>query len=144
MIPMARAAHLLLASLLAAPLLAAADAPYTDHAGAWWFTLPATGEPLPGIHSILLKLADGTGFTAFIEPVFHDPLPAQRPPTMAIACYDDGHGDVFVRGQETGLAGACALTVEPVQRELRYVVRFREYQLPLEGYGSYDIDPIGG
>jgi len=137
------------ALLLALPLaagtllvpLGVADAPYTDHAGAWWFT-PTDVTPLApaGIPSVLLRLSDGTGFTAFVEP---SPVPT-RPPTLAFECYTDlGTGNLVVKGQQTTIAGDCHITQEDVDGQAKYVVTFDAHDAPLSGVGVYNLRPIG-
>lgn len=129
--------------LAALPLASAA--PYTDHYGSWRFTGPgplaiAEGPPL---ESVLLRLGDGSGFTAFILGLPRSLAPTlgyqlYRPPLLAFECYSDfGTGNLVVRGQRTSIAGACTLSVEDVGGSAKYVVRFAGYQAPLQGYGVY-------
>lgn len=140
----------LAAAFLATPALA--QAPYTDHYGQWSFTglgTPAgavdTGMVM-GAESVLLRLADGNGFTAFVFGVplsLVRTLPYQlwRPPLLAFECYSDlGTGNLIVRGQTTQVAGSCIQTVEQVNGESRYVVRFQGYQVPVRGTGVYCVD----
>ncbi|HEV8360031.1 MAG TPA: hypothetical protein VGR28_06215 [Candidatus Thermoplasmatota archaeon] len=144
---MSRASLLLLAAGLALPALPALAADYTDHFGTWAFHAPPPADVAmaPEIRSVLLTLNDGTGFTAFVEPVPQGLPPpfAGRPPTMAFECYPDlGEGRLFVRGMATEVTGTCALTVEDIGG-LHYVVRFAGHEAPIAGTGIYNLRPAG-
>lgn len=151
-----RARVLVLALLAAAPLAApsapagSTDAPYTDHYGTWAFTGLAALEAdtrATAQWSVLLRLADGSGFTAFV-PVVPPGLPVPRnlvptlyrPPMLAFECYSDlGTGNLVVRGQQTAIAGSCVQTLEDVGGQARFVVRFQGYQVPVKGVGVYCV-----
>lgn len=141
----------LAAAFLATPALVLA-APYTDHYGLWAFTGlgtpagPVESGASPGLESVLLRLADGTGFTAFVfglDPALARVLPYQvfRPPPMAFECYSDlGTGNLILRGEQTQVAGTCVQSLETTPEGLRYVVRFQGFQVPLRGTGVYCVE----
>lgn len=139
-------APLALALLLtASPALAAA--PYTDHYGTWTFTGLGPADAGTGVaqESVLLRLKDGSGFTAFIPVVptqFVRTLGYQvyRPPMMAFECYSEQQtGNLVLRGQLTQVAGSCTQAIEVVEGEQRFVVRFVGYQVPIRGVGVYCV-----
>lgn len=129
--------------LIALPALAA---PYTDHYGTWAFTGlgPADVGAAAPLDSVLLRLADGSGFTAFVFPGGVRTLQGlglARPPPLAFECYSDlQSGNLVVRGELTQVAGSCVQTIEVVDGERRFVVRFQGYQVPLRGAGVYCVE----